>query len=79
MNIQPPERFVIGPCFVRVHAEFVDLPESAGWMGVWAIYTSLPELDTEPVRIGSTDVLATIELAHATARSMATAIARSLR
>lgn len=78
MTAQPPEQFVIGPCFVRVYADIVDLPGTKGWIGAWAIYMLLPDTDTLPVRIGSTDVMATSELAHGTARAIATAVARSL-
>lgn len=78
MTAQPTEQFVIGPCFVRVYADIVDLPGAQGWIGAWAIYMSLPDTDTLPVRIGSTDVMTTSELAHGTARAIATAVARSL-
>lgn len=78
MTAQPPERIVIGPCFVQIHADFVRLPGAEGWIGAWAIYMSLPDTDTLPVRLGSTDVMATSDLAHGTARAIATAVARSL-
>ena len=78
MKKQSTHEFFIERMLVRVYASYVSLPGVAGWVGAWAIYDTIREMPSEPVRIGDTDIEESEEIALGTAKAIACAIAVTL-